>query len=70
MHVLFQVHVAEENEDMVDTISLDALKAAIDFIQTSLQHTCYIAGRYTIAEEVDMVQASKNRSIKINNCTN
>lgn len=70
MHVLFQICITTENEDTDhdaivydDIISLDALKAAIDFIQTSLQHTCYIAGRSSIIEEVDMAQASETMHI-------
>lgn len=40
LHVIFQV-----NKDGDDTlhISTEALCAAIDFVQTSIQHTAYLA---------------------------
>ena len=58
MHVLFQIHKTEEAElIMEDEISEDALQAAIDFVQTSIQHAAYIAGRSTISKEVEIAEA-------------
>ena len=37
-------------------ISDEALCAAIDFIQTSVQHTAYIAGRDIISKELERVE--------------
>ena len=53
LQVLFQV---EENTDQSNIISDEALSAAIDFIQTSVQHTAYIAGRDNISEELEKVE--------------
>ena len=52
IHVLFQV---EEQANQSDVISDNALAAAIDFVQTSVQNTAYIAGRDIIAKEVEKV---------------
>lgn len=46
LHILFRV----EHEDSLqgpppDTISLDAIKAAINFVEVCCQHTAYISGR-------------------------
>jgi hypothetical protein len=39
-----------------DEVSDQALKAAIDFVHTSIQHAAYIAGRSTIAKEVELAE--------------
>ena len=53
LQVLFQV---KENTDQSNMISDEALHAAIDFIQTSVQHTAYIAGRDIISKELERVE--------------
>ena len=53
LQVLFQV---KENIDQSDMITDEALAAAIDFIQTSVQHTAYIAGRDIISKELEKVE--------------
>lgn len=42
-----------------DEISLPALKAAIDFMASSIQHAAYISGRSTINKEVELAEAGK-----------
>ena len=54
LHVLFQVK--DKNADQSNKISDKALCAAIDFIQTSVQHTAYIAGRDVISKELEKVE--------------
>ena len=53
LHVLFQV---KENTDQSDMITDKALAAAIDFIQTSVQRTAYIAGRDIISKELEKAE--------------
>ena len=53
LQVLFQV---KENTDQSNMISDEALRAAINFIQTSVQHTAYIAGRDIISKELERVE--------------
>ena len=43
-----------------DTISQDAAKAAINFIEVCCQHTAYISGRGQIENELELVQAGDN----------
>ena len=57
LQVLFQV---KENTDQSNVISDEALCAAIDFIQTSMQHTAYIAGRDMISKELEKVEEGKH----------
>ena len=58
MHILFQIHEVEQSDlVMEDQISENALRAAIDFVQTSIQHAAYIAGRSTISKEVEIAEA-------------
>ena len=61
MHTLFQLKPLHDEEEITciinNEISPEALEAAIDFIQTSVQHTAYIAGRSTIAKEVEIAEA-------------
>ena len=42
MHVLFHW---ETPHDISSNISIDALKAAINFVDISIQHAAYLAGR-------------------------
>ena len=51
--MLFQV---KETTDQSNIISDEALSAAIDLIQTIVQHTAYIAGRDNISEELEKVE--------------
>ena len=61
MHTLFQLKPLHDDEAITyiidNEISLEALEAAIDFIQTSVQHAAYIAGRSTMAKEVEIAEA-------------
>ena len=59
LHVLFQIDSTTAEEEVIpeDTISLKALKAAIDFTSTSIQHAAYIAGRTVISTEVELAEA-------------
>ena len=54
LHVLFQLQ-NEENDDINEILS-HAMAATIDFIQTSIQHTAYIAGKDTKANEVEKTE--------------
>ena len=60
LHILFQVNTEEDDTLYIST---EALYAAIDFVQTSIQHTAYIANRHSISEEVELAESGKN-----NNC--
>ena len=55
LHVLFEMENQSEEHDSND-ISPKAMVAAIDFVQTSVQHTAYIAGKDTIASEVEKAE--------------
>ena len=60
MHILFQIQQTDPEQAQVvfkDEISEKALQAAIDFVQTSIQHAAYIAGRSTISKEVEIAEA-------------
>lgn len=58
LETLFQVDADYASKtERSNEISDSALKAAIDYVQTSIQHTCYMAGRTTVAEEVEMCNA-------------
>ena len=58
MHVLFQIAGETTGDDVniEDEVSDQALKEAIDFVQTSIQHAAYIAGRSTITKEVELAE--------------
>ena len=58
MHVLFQIsgEILGDNMSVEDEVSDRALKAAIEFVQTCIQHAAYIAGRSTIAKEVELAE--------------
>ena len=56
MHVLFHL---DTPLSISTTISVEVLKAAQDFVETSNQHVAYLAGRGDIAEAVDMFQELK-----------
>lgn len=49
IHVLFSLG-SDEPQD--DTVSEDAVKAAIDFVHTACQQAAYIAGRGSLEEEI------------------
>ena len=46
-------HEATDVDQSSNTISDEALRAAIDFVETSTQHAAYIAGKDTIANELE-----------------
>jgi hypothetical protein len=52
MHVLFHW---ENPMDIPRIISDDALKAAISFVDLSIQHTAYLAGRGDITETTESI---------------
>ena len=54
LHILFRV---ELEDPLPDTISRDAIKAAINFVEVCCQHTAYISGRGEIENELELVQA-------------
>ncbi len=56
MHILFQI---EEKALPPNAISEEATKAAIKFVEVCCQHTAYIAGRGTIDNELELMQASE-----------
>ena len=65
MHVLFQIQQnGQEHAEIVieDERYEKALQAAIDFVQTSIQHAAYIAGRSTIYKEVEIAEAGMDHS--------
>lgn len=60
LQILFQI-IPDVNDheiacDKPDTISDEALCAAVDFVETSTQHTAYIAGKDTIFKELEKTQ--------------
>ena len=59
LHTLFSVD--SENSDIDDTISDEAMKAAVDFVRTACQQTAYVAGRGLLKEEIDKIIQSGNR---------
>ena len=54
LHILFQVN--EDKSDALYHISSEALRAAIDFVQTSIQHSVHIANRHSISEEIELAE--------------
>ena len=54
MHILFHL---EKEEEVSEGIIEDAVLAAINYIQTCIQHTAYITGRSTVVEEVEIAEA-------------
>ena len=54
MHVLFHL---DKEEKLHNTISDEAIEAAIDFVEVCCQHTAYITGRGSIQEELDHLQS-------------
>ena len=57
MHVLFHV---ESKEELPFVISEQAISAAIDFVEVCCQHTAYLTGRGSIAEELKVLESGKN----------
>ena len=58
LHILFRVKHEDPLQDpLPDTISQDAIKAAINFVEVCCQHTAYISGRGQIENELELVQA-------------
>ena len=45
-----------QSEEHNNSISLNAMATAIDFVQASVQHTSYIAGKDSIASEVEKAE--------------
>ena len=62
LHVLFQIRLPNANADdekacdEPNKISDKALCAAVDFVETSIQHAAYIAGKDTVFKEVEKAQ--------------
>lgn len=58
LHILFRVEREDPLQDpLSDTISQDAIKAAINFVEVCCQHTAYISGRGKIENELELMQA-------------
>ena len=58
LYILFRVECEDPLQDALpDTISQDAIKAAINFVEVCCQHTAYISGRGQIESELELVQA-------------
>lgn len=58
LHILFRVELEDPLQGpLSDTISQDAIKAAINFVEVCCQHTAYISGRGQIESELELVQA-------------
>ena len=56
LHILFRVELEDPLEvPLPDTISQDAIKAAINFVEVCCQHTAYISGRRQIENELELV---------------
>lgn len=63
LHILFRVEHEDPLQDSIpDTISQDAIKAAINFVEVCCQHTAYISGRGQIENELELVQAGDHGS--------
>ena len=63
LHVLFEMDNQNEEHDS-SNISPNAMAAAIDFVQTSIQHTAYIAGKDTIGSEVEKAETGTSMEYK------
>ena len=50
LHVLFNLG---KEEEVSETVSEKAVRAAVDFVKVSCQQTAYIAGRGPLHEEVE-----------------
>ena len=70
MHILFQIaHETQVDDD--DEISDEALKAAIDFVQTSIQHAAYISGDQLLLKKLrllNMVCVRNNNTCHSDKC--
>lgn len=51
LHTLFSIE--NDNMNVPDEVTDDALKAAVDFVCVSCQQTAYVAGRGPIDEEIE-----------------
>ena len=62
LHILFQIHLPNASEDdqkacdKPNKISDEALHAAIDFVETSIQHATYIAGKDTVTQRQNKIK--------------
>ena len=56
MHVLFRL---EDEEPFPSTISVQAINAAIDFVEVCCQQTAYIAGRGKICDEINLSHSGR-----------
>ena len=54
MHVLFHL---DSMEPLPDTMTDEAIEAAIDFVEVCCQHAAYITGRGNIKEELTHLQS-------------
>ena len=54
MHILFHL---EKEDEICDVIIDEAIKAAINYIMTCIQHTAYMTGRSTVVQEVEIAEA-------------
>ena len=71
LHILFHIHLPdatdreESNDDCSNSISNnisdEALSAAIDFVETSIRHAAYIAGRGEITNEAAKATQRKSQ---------
>ena len=63
MHILFRLKHEDPLQDpILDIISQDAIKAAVNFVKVCCQHTAYISGRGQVDNELELVQASDEHS--------
>ena len=57
LHVLFNF---ESPLTIPDKISIDAITAAVDFVDYCLQNAAFLAGRTVIADEIEGIIRGKN----------
>lgn len=57
LHVLFNW---ERPKDIPKEISVDALKAAINFVDVCIQHSAFLAGRGDVDEAISKLQKIQN----------
>ena len=62
LHILFQIRLPNASEDdekacdEPNKISDEALCAAVDFVETSIQHDAYIAGKDTVTQRQNKIK--------------
>ena len=58
-HILFAIGTSDEYlSATTDEISEEAIIAAINFVNLCCQHTAFMAGRGTIAGEIELIKSS------------